>query len=135
MHWGHASSPDLVHWTHLPIALAPTPGGLDKDGCFSGCAVNHNGVPTLVYTGTMPKCNALATSNDGCSTWVKHPANPVIAAPPEGLQVSGFPTLAYGARGDDWLMALGSGPSRRGGRDIVVSLGGFGRLGILGRCA
>ena len=43
MHWGHAVSRDLIHWWHLPIALAPTPGGPDKDGCFSGCAVDHDG--------------------------------------------------------------------------------------------
>ena len=26
IHWGHASSVDLVHWVHHPIALAPGPG-------------------------------------------------------------------------------------------------------------
>ena len=44
-HWGHARSADLVHWEHLPIALSPTPGGPDKDGCWSGCAVDDGGVP------------------------------------------------------------------------------------------
>lgn len=50
MHWGHATSRDLIRWQHQPIALAPdTP--YDKDGCFSGCAVDDNGVLTLIYTG------------------------------------------------------------------------------------
>src|SRR5947209_4680146 len=26
MHWGHATSPDMVHWHHEPIAMAPTAG-------------------------------------------------------------------------------------------------------------
>ena len=38
MQWGHASRIDLVHWVHHPIALAPTPAGPDRDGCFSGGA-------------------------------------------------------------------------------------------------
>ena len=51
IHWGHAVSTDLVFWQHLPLALAPTPGSPDEDGCWSGCAINDQGVPTLIYTG------------------------------------------------------------------------------------
>ncbi len=51
MHWAHAVSPDMVYWQHLPVALAPTKGGPDEDGCFSGSAVVFHGVPTFLYTG------------------------------------------------------------------------------------
>jgi beta-fructofuranosidase len=62
MFWGHAVSGDLVHWEHLPIALAPNPGSYDKDGVFSGCCVVHEGVPTILYTGVSPECQCIATS-------------------------------------------------------------------------
>src|SRR4030042_175472 len=61
IHWGHAVSQDLVHWQYLPLALTPTPGGPDAAGCFSGCAVDDEGVPTFVYTGIHPQTVCLAT--------------------------------------------------------------------------
>ena len=87
MHWGHAVSRDLVHWEHWPIALAPTPDGPDADGCWSGCAVNNNGVPTLIYTGVRGKrgesqAQGLAISRDNLLTWEQYPGNPVLSQVP-----------------------------------------------------
>jgi beta-fructofuranosidase len=56
------------------------PGGPDKDGVWSGCAVNKDGVPTLVYTGVFPEVQCLATSSD-MLVWEKYPGNPVITVP------------------------------------------------------
>src|SRR5918911_968679 len=77
IHWGHAVSDDLAHWRHLPIALAPTPGGPDAGGCWSGCAIVQDGVPTLIYTGYVEgvQCPCLATSDDELITWDKYEHN------------------------------------------------------------
>lgn len=79
IHWGHASSKDLVHWTDHPIALAPGPDGPDRKQCYSGAAfVNAEGVPTHIYHG-VPDGICLATSSDDMLIeWDKHPANPII---------------------------------------------------------
>lgn len=34
MSWNHAVSSDMLHWSHLPLALTPTPGSPDAYGCF-----------------------------------------------------------------------------------------------------
>lgn len=85
IHWGHASSTDLVHWRDHLVALTPTPGGPDAEGCWSGCAVNNNGTPTFVYTGVNPQTVCLAVSTDDLESWQKYPGNPVIAAPPPAI--------------------------------------------------
>ncbi|MFJ6984769.1 MULTISPECIES: glycoside hydrolase family 32 protein [unclassified Streptomyces] len=50
MHWGHATSPDLVHWTQKPIALEP---GVHPGTLFSGAGVvdrnNTSGLKTGAY--------------------------------------------------------------------------------------
>jgi len=119
MHWGHACSRDLVHWAHLPIALAPTPGGPDKDGVWSGCAVNDHGVPTLVYTGVHPQVQCLATSDDEMIEWVKDPANPVIPGPPTGLDATGFRDPCVWREGQQWYLILGSGARGVGGMILL----------------
>ena len=89
MSWGHAVSPDMVHWKHLPLAMG------DDDGVmiFSGSAVidwkNSSGFgkgdqPPMVaiYTGYNTTNNlqyqCIAYSNDKGRTWTKYSGNPVI---------------------------------------------------------
>jgi len=94
IHWGHAVSEDLVHWSDLPIALAPAPGGPDRNGCYSGTAfVNRDGIPTIIYHG-VPSGICIATSRDDMLLrWEKCAENPVIPAPaPRGeYKVDGAP--------------------------------------------
>jgi beta-fructofuranosidase len=119
MHWAHASSRDLVHWTHLPVALAPTPGGPDRDGVWSGCAVDNDGVPTLVYTGVRPQVQCLATSDDELIEWTKDLRNPVIAGPPEGLDATGFRDPCVWRECGHWYLVLGSGARGVGGMILL----------------
>src|ERR1700686_4070848 len=65
MHWAHAVSPDMIHWRHLPVALAPTPDGPDADGCFTGSAVEDHGAVTVLYTGVKAAPPEQATLRDG----------------------------------------------------------------------
>ncbi len=50
IHWGHASSVDLLRWEHEPVALAPRPGTVDAGGAWSGVAVHDAGDVALLYS-------------------------------------------------------------------------------------
>lgn len=121
IHWGHAVSADLVHWEHLPIALAPEPGTPDEDGCYSGVAVDDGGVPTLVYSGNRKGAQraCLATSTDGLLTWQKHPDNPVIAAPPPGLHLVEFRDHSVWREDGTWYQLMGAGIEGQGGTALL----------------
>ncbi len=98
MHWGHATSTDLIHWKPLPIALFPDSLGM----IFSGSAVldidNTSGLgspekPPLVAIFTYHneagakagkldfQTQGLAFSTDDGNTWSKYQNNPVITNP------------------------------------------------------
>jgi beta-fructofuranosidase len=118
IHWGHAASRDLVHWEDLPVALSPDPGEPDELGCWSGCAVDDNGVPTLVYTAVHPQTVCLATSTDDLLTWQKAADNPVIDGPPAEFQDQtggNFRDPFVWRDQGRWLMAIGSKIEGKGG--------------------
>ena len=116
IHWGHAVSADLVHWEDWPVALVPTAGHFDQDGCWSGCAVNHAGVPTLFYSGVYPQSVCMATSADNLLTWHKHPNNPVITGPPPEINSEGeFRDPFVWQEADGWYMLMGSRSAETGG--------------------
>jgi len=82
--WGHASSSDLLNWTHHPTGLAPAPGDCEK-GIFSGNAfVSKEGVPTLAYYGIDAGICLAQSTDDDLNVWTKLPENPVIPKPKEG---------------------------------------------------
>ncbi len=101
MHWAHAVSEDLLHWEYLPAALAPD-AAYDRDGCFSGSAVDlPDGRQLLMYTGVVrePKADGtyceLQTQclavGDGVD-YEKYEKNPVLTQEdlPEGFSKYDF---------------------------------------------
>lgn len=123
-HWGHASSTDLVSWVHHPIALAPSVD-FDSDGCWSGCCVIHEGVPTFVYTGVKGlhpnriEKVGIATSQDPLlEEWTVRP-EPVIAGPPPGMKTVGWRDPFLYRDGDSWSLIIGSGTAGEGGKVLL----------------
>jgi beta-fructofuranosidase len=138
MHWAHATSLDLIHWKHEPIALSPSPNGPDSDGVFSGSAIVDGAAPTVIYTGVAsPSSDAEATLRDGHHVWRETQClavaqdndlrvwrklvDPVIAAPPPDLEVTGFRDPYVWREGDRWMLILGSGIRDRGGAILLYS--------------
>ncbi|QOV40864.1 glycoside hydrolase family 32 protein [Streptomyces ferrugineus] len=109
MHWGHFRSPDLVRWEPMPVALAPTPGGHDEGGIWSGNAVSHDGRLTAFYSAHHPGRRhqpvTAAVSYDGGTTFSKHDRL-LIPDAPEGTTMFRDPYVWRD--GDRWRMLVGA---------------------------
>jgi len=93
MSWGHATSKDLLHWKHLPVAIPEMESKDTTTWIFSGSAVldkqnssgfGKNGKAPIVaiYTADQPKqqkeSQFIAYSNDGGLTYTQYAGNPVV---------------------------------------------------------
>lgn len=131
MSWYHSISPDMLHWSHLPLAITPTPGSPDAFGCFSGSAIQVGKRVYVVYTATKESTHELATIRDGedkiqesqCLAWSDDPklvswtkdSTPIIPLPPEGMKITGFRDPSAWKQGEWYYMTVGSGEAKVGG--------------------
>jgi fructan beta-fructosidase len=116
MSWGHAVSPDLVHWKQLPTAI-PEEQGI---AIFSGSTVEDRentsglcgdagtktpGCLIAVYTGASreKQTQNIAVSRDEGATWTKYYGNPVI-----DLDLKDFrdPKVFWYEPGKNWIMVV-----------------------------
>lgn len=121
MHWGHATSKDLINWEHHPIALKPDSLGtifsgsivLDKNNT-SGFGVNGKVPMVAIFTQFNPKIQqngridyqnqSIAYSLDNGYTWVKYASNPVLKNP--GIADFRDPKVIWHDLSKKWIMVL-----------------------------
>lgn len=121
MHWGHAVSPDMVHWEHLPIALYPDEFGHIFSGSAvidwentSGLGSTENPPMVAIYTYHLMEgekagaidyqTQGIAYSLDKGRTWTKYEGNPVLENP--GIKDFRDPKVAWNEVADKWIMTL-----------------------------
>lgn len=119
IHWGHASSADLVHWQDEPIALAPSPGP-DAGGCFSGSFALVAGVPTLYYTGFTGErqVQCVATGSADLCRWTKHPERTIVD-PPECVELNDFRDPYVFRHDGYWYMLVGASLRHERGQALL----------------
>lgn len=125
MHWGHATSKDMVHWQHQPIALAPG-DEYDKDGCFSGSSISHEGKLYLFYTGhiwlsgegddsQIHQTQCLAISDDG----IHFEKKGIIIPSPKGYMHFRDPKVWH--QDGKWWMVVGARDTLDQGQILLFS--------------
>ncbi len=119
MTWGHATSPDLIHWTEGTDIFWPdklgtifSGSGVVDEKNTSGLAPEGNPDPPLVVFFTsngpearppVPVTQSMGYSLDGGKTWTKYPKNPIV---PHMIGGNRDPKVFWYEPTGSWIMAL-----------------------------
>lgn len=114
MHWGHSTSPDLVHWEHQPVALYRDGYGhifsgssvvdFDNTAGFGAAAVvsfytSYNTAREFIQT------QCLAYSLDDGLSFTKYAGNPVLT-PFDGIKDFRDPKVFWYEPDQKWIMIV-----------------------------
>lgn len=111
MHWGHATSTDLLKWEHQPVAIAPDALGT----IFSGSAVVDKdntagfgaGAIVAFYTSASERqTQSMAYSLDNGKTFKKYARNPILTSTQRDFR---DPKVIWHAPTNKWIMILAVG--------------------------
>lgn len=111
MSWGHATSRDLLTWTHHPVAIPEAHGWMIFSGSAAVDSNNRSGLcaaaPCVVAMYTAHRegrqVQHVAYSGDRGRTWMNYAANPVLDL---GLADFRDPKVAWHAPTRRWVVAV-----------------------------
>jgi beta-fructofuranosidase len=112
----------MVHWVHLPVALAPD-HPYDTNGIFTGSTTIVDGIPVIIYTGitenhTEVQCQArpVNISDPTLTNWTKSSFNPLITKP-DGRD----PSTAFQDDKNNYYLIFGYGTEDLGGQAVIIT--------------
>lgn len=119
MHWGHATSPDLVHWTQKPVALEP---GVHPGTLFSGGGVVDKDNTSGLKTGALDPI-VVFSNTDGVSIFYSNDNGQTFQAYDKGRKQieipdeSRDPKVIWDAERHRWTMVVWS---NQGGNGVNI---------------
>ena len=122
-HWGLIKTKDFINYTVPKVVLAPV-DYYDKNGCYSGSAIERNGILELLYTGNVKDENDNRLSYQCIATMDKEgnieKLGPVLDSVPKGYTPHFRDPKVY-FKGGKYYFVIGAQTEKLKGKALLYS--------------